>query len=366
MTVYKDNDVYVDDRGVQVKTYRRSFEYKDLTDGETKSVDDLMVEVEAHQFVNETSARRIGFIEGHFRDYEARNDNQRDYFAEHHPRMKGDHEYRTNTTFARNEDGAYTLCAIIPAKDEPVTKIIRAPDDRAAGREFARKKATVGKRAITRLRNKLDKRQSIGDPNCVLSRDEDFPLLAVLRRDKRVDLITAVLQYRQLVALCEAEPLKGQAYGGSDADPIEYLSKFEDGELIHTAKARRSNGSYNIPSVRARASVINDRGEQRTGRTESLHVKLNEDVLADYIDKKPVLARIRSALGPLLEPVEDAVLGGRTMQEVGEAEGLAGTAASLTGKGLVYRGLTVLDGFFGFKNLEGSNDNYLIIKKKIA
>ncbi|MEL4069957.1 hypothetical protein WKW50_07395 [Ochrobactrum sp. GPK 3] len=364
MRIQKAGDIYLNEIGSPVRSYQRSFEYRDISDGKLKAVDDLMLEIEAHQFVNETSARRIGFVDGHYRQYDASNDNSQEPVSEYHPRMKGDHEYRTDTRFARDGNGKYTLRAVEPTKEDEKPKIIRTPEDRAFGRDFAGNKRATEKRALTRLRKKIEKRQSIGDPNCVQSRDEDFPLLAVLRRDKRADLIAAVLQYRQLVALCESEPLKGQSYGGADGSATVFYSNFEDGELVHSSKVRRSKSAYDIPAVRIRASIINDRGEQASGRTESMHVKLNEDTLADYIDKKPVLARIRSALGALLDPVEDAVLGGQTLLAVGEAEGFKGTAASLAGKGLVYRGLTVLDGFFSHQKSKADNDNYRINNKK--
>nr|WP_312826047.1 hypothetical protein [Brucella anthropi] len=366
MRIQKAGDIYLNEIGSPVRSYQRSFEYRDISDGALKAVDDLMLEIDAHQFVNETSARRIGFVDGHSRQYDASNDNSQDPLNEYHPRMKGDHEYRTDTRFERDENGKYTLRAVVPTKEDEKPKIIRTPEDRASGRNFLATKKTKAERLRSRMRKKIEKRQSIGDPNCVQSRDEDFPLLAVLRRDKRADLIAAVLQYRQMVALCESEPLKGQSYGGADGSATVFYSNFEEGELVHSSKVRRSKSAYDIPAVRIRASVINDRGEQVSGRTESLHVKLNEDTLADYIDKKPVLARIRSALGALLDPVEDAVLGGQTLGAIGEQDGHSGRAAEISGKALVYRGLTVLEGFMGNMNLLPANNNYLTNNKKIA
>ncbi|MBC2887271.1 hypothetical protein H7Q97_17970 [Ochrobactrum sp. CM-21-5] len=366
MRIQKAGDIYLNEVGSPVRTYQRSFEYRDISDGKLKAVDDLMLEIDAHQFVNEISARRIGFVDGHSRQYDASNDNSQESLNEYHPRMKGDHEYRTDTRFERDENGKYTLCAVVPTKEDEKPKIIRTPEDRASGRDFFTTKTAKAERLRSRMRKKIEKRQSIGDPNCVQSRDEDFPLLAVLRRDKRADLIAAVLQYRQLVALCESEPLKGQSYGGADGSATVFYSNFEDGELVHSSKARRSKSAYDIPAVRIRASIINDRGEQVSGRTESMHVKLNEDTLADYIDKKPVLARIRSALGALLDPVEDAVLGGQTLGAIGELDGHSGRVAEISGKALVYRGLTVLEGFMGNMNLLPANNNHLTNNKKIA
>ncbi|PJR89967.1 hypothetical protein CN878_02720 [Ochrobactrum sp. 695/2009] len=369
MRIQKAGDTYLNEVGSPVRTYQRSFEYRDISDGKLKAVDDLMLEIDAHQFVNETSARRIGFVDGHHRQYDASNDNSQEPVSEYHPRMKGDHEYRTDTRFERDEDGKYTLRAVEPTKEDEKPKIIRTPEDRASGRDFSATKKAKAERLSSRIRKKIEKRQSIGDPNCVQSRDEDFPLLAVLRRDKRADLIAAVLQYRQLVALCESEPLKGQSYGDGSANGVNivYRSKTtDDGEIEYRSEVKKSQGSYSIPPRRILAAQVSDDGTVHGGRTESLHIKLNEDALADYIDKKPVLARIRSVLGALLDPVEDAVLGGQTMESIGKSNGQSGREAKSAGKALVYRGLTVLDSFLGYVHPSQSNDNLLREKRKLA
>ncbi|PWJ84875.1 hypothetical protein C7441_104143 [Pseudaminobacter salicylatoxidans] len=233
---------------------------------------------------------------------------------------------------------------------------------------------------------RINKRQSIGDPDCRPSENEDFPLLAVLRRDRRDDFIVAALAYRQLVALCESEPLKGQSYDAANGMEVERRSVLRDGvkevdaaaaegfkdgvvpggEIEYRSEIKRSKGAYNLPARRILAAVAANDGDPIIGRTRSLHTKLTVDTLADYIDKKPVLAKIRTALGGLRDPLEDAVLGGRTMQRIGEDEGFTGSAAPSVGKGLVYRGLVILDGFLGAKKYKPANDNYLIERRKIA
>src|SRR5690606_3031922 len=86
-------------------------------------------------------------------------------------------------------------------------------------------------RTATGVVVRRNKRQDIGDPDCRLSENEDFPLLAVLRRDRATNMIASVLAYRRLVALCESEPLKGQSYGDGNANGInvEYRSTLRDG-----------------------------------------------------------------------------------------------------------------------------------------
>lgn len=329
--------------------------------------------------------------------------------AEHKPRLKGDHPCRTTTKFQRNADGSFArddegyLVPIIPPKGERREKQEPTPEERAAGRERIAVKLKEEARAMAKINRQVvgrtatgitvrrGKRQDIGDPDCVQSRDEDFPLLAVLRRDRATSMIASVLAYRRLVALCEAEPLKGQSYGQTNGVEREYETRrmrgveevneahangfkgmcVPGGEIVYERRARKSDGAYDIPAVRKKAIDVDayfegEGGASKVGVTESLHIKLNEDTLADYIDSRPRLDKIRAALGPLLEPVEDAVLGGQTLRSIGERAGFTGVHASSAGNALVMQGLTVLDSFLGSRKFTPANDNYLIEHRKSA
>lgn len=326
--------------------------------------------------------------------------------AEHKPRLKGDHPYRTTTKFQRNPDGSLArdaegyLVPVIPPKDERHEKRESTPEEREAGRQRIAAKLKEEERAMTKLNRQVvgrtatgvavrrSKRQDIGDPDCRLSENEDFPLLAVLRRDKAHGMIASVLAYRRLVALCEAEPLKGQSYGDGSANGVnvEYRSILRDGvaevdaahaagfrgqrvpggEIEYGTQVKKDRGAYDIPAKRVIPAEVRDDGTPVGGRTESLHIKINEDTIADYIDSRPRLEKIRAALGPLLEPVEDAVLGGQTLRSIGERAGFTGVHANSAGNALVMQGLTVLDSFLGARKLTPANDNYLIEHRKSA
>jgi hypothetical protein len=305
----------------------------------------------------------------------------------------GDHPARGETRYVGDEFGKLIVDEDDVTGFKTIAKPVEVPmdrtttpEERAAGRGRARLKASMERRAIAKMRKKFEKRQSIGDPNCRPSENEDFPLLAVLRRDRRDNFIVAALAYRQLVALCESEPLTGQSYEASIGMEVERRSVLRDGvkevdaaaaegfksgvvpggEIEYRSEIKRSKGTYNLSARRILAAVAANDGDPIVGRTRSLHTKLNADTLTDYIDKKPVLTKIRAALGGLQDPLEDAVLGGRTMQAIGEAEGFSGSAAPSVGKGLVYRGLVILDGFLGAKKYRPANDNYLVERRKIA
>lgn len=305
------------------------------------------------------------------------------------PRLCGDHPYRTNTKFMRDSSGAFV-------RDDdghlvPTPQIKEANSARrifAVSRERAYDNADQERKDMAKERRRINKRQRIGDPSCEQSRDEDFPLLAVLRRDGNDEAIRVVSEYRRLAALCAAEPLKGIAYSSRQATglSVEYRSKkmdgvsevnlakragwkgdnVPDGEIEYDGRVRKSKGAHSLPPRRKVAIEYDDNCEAPTGRTESLHVKVTEDVLHERIDKYPLLLRIRSSLGPLVDLFEDAVLGGQTLQSIGERAGFRGRDAASAGKALVMQAVSTVDGFLGVKKYVAANDNYLIEYKKLA
>ncbi|MBO1040423.1 hypothetical protein [Brucella pituitosa] len=226
------------------------------------------------------------------------------------------------------------------------------------------------KAVATQLR-RIKQRQSIGDPAVPANDNEDFPLLAALRRDKLHGFIELVMQYRRLVAIAEAEPLKGQDYGydaglyaaqeskrlkGVEEVEVAAVRNWEGGvkggEIEYSGKLRRGKGAYALPAtrkvnVKVDAYFENDDGKvpiPKTGKTPSLSLKFTDDLLLEKIDTRPILAYLRSMLGPLIDPFEDAVLGGQTLTKIGEKEGAKGVQAPAVGRALVLRGLSAVQG----------------------
>lgn len=260
------------------------------------------------------------------------------------------HPYRTNTRF-RKVDGEWQ--PITEAIEQRTQRRWLMPEERANGRAQAASRAKAEKRDMAKISRAIAKRQDIGNPSIVQSRSEDFPLIEALRRDGQEALIKVVRRYRSLVALCEAEPLKGLDYSKADGGEIVRESKkltpeadideaaaskwtdIPDGELKVSTKIKKSKGAYPIPSRRTVVAANDNLPQSHVIRTESLHVKLTDEVLNEHIDAKPVLAELRTALGPLVEPFEDAVLGGKTYDEVGRLNGSAARYSLGVGKSLV-------------------------------
>ena len=111
------------------------------------------------------------------------------------------------------------------------------------------------------------------------------------------------------------------------------------GEIRYKEAFKLKGGTYSLPAQRAGVAM-----EENKVRNAPLAVKFNDKVLIAQIDAKPILAELRAALGPLLDPFEDAVLGGQTLTEIGDQEGIGPKGAAGAGKALVFRAMSALDG----------------------
>lgn len=229
-----------------------------------------------------------------------------------------------------------------------------------SSREAARARRETEKAAMALAKAALAARQGgKGDDYDGAANDnEGFPLLAILRRDGLQGSVRTVMAYRRMVALCEAQPLQGLAYSAKDGIGPEYRSSKLDGaadvdaehaanwprdsvpggEIRYKEVKKLKGGTFSLPAQRA--VVAND--ETRV-RTAPLAVRFSDRVLLSQIDSKPVLAALRAALGPLLEPFEDAVLGCQTFTSIGEREGFK-VKPDVAGKALVMRAIVAVEG----------------------
>src|SRR5690606_17152921 len=133
-----------------------------------------------------------------------------------------------------------------------------------------------------------------------------------------------------------------------------YKNGVPGGEIEYDGRVRKSKGAYSIPAKRKKPVDVDayfegEGGASKVGITESLHIKVTEDILLDRIDKFPLLMRIRSALGPLVDPFEDAVLGGQTLMKIGNDRGFIGKVSATAGKAVVMEAITTVEKFLGMK-----------------
>ncbi len=178
-----------------------------------------------------------------------------------------------------------------------------------------------------------------------------WPLLDKLKRDGLHEHAEIVEQYYGLVALMEANPLQGQSPSRSDSFVCEERSSIDDDDVDVAAAAnwpskQVKGGDLERKGIRQRAKAPGtaSRARQTDEKTvvvmRDMSVKFDERVLIAQIDNRNTMPRLRAALGPLVGPFEDAVLGGSTFGEIGEARHYKGKQAEAAGKVLV---MTALD-----------------------
>ena len=186
------------------------------------------------------------------------------------------------------------------------------------------------------------KRKAANDNRELLS----WPLLAYLHRQGRRDDAEIVENYYGLVALMEAEPLQGQAPTRSDGLTHEARSSIDKDAVDKAAAAGWPSGNVPNGSIcykEERQLVKAPGGSSRARPTDEdtktvmrpMALRFTERTLIAQIDMRGVLPRLRAALGPLVAPFEDAVLGGMTFGSLGEARHFKGKQAEAAGKALV-------------------------------
>ena len=163
-----------------------------------------------------------------------------------------------------------------------------------------------------------------------------WPLGKALKTDEQRRLLKAAAAYRRLYEYSNAT---GVLRGSDLGDGIYRLDQRTwvrpDGEIVYKGARMITSGD---PDPLAPT-------QSGAGEKKPVAKKWNGDVaLIAKMDARPLLAEIEVRVGPLLQPVEQAVLGGWTLEAIGRHE--AGYAdkqrASAVGKALVYRALAVI------------------------
>ena len=230
------------------------------------------------------------------------------------------------------------------------------PDERAAARQRLQVKRDAEAKRMAAVRVKLDARQAIGDPACEANDNEDIPLLKTLRKAGDAGRVSMVMKYRSLVALCAAEPLQGQTLPTKQVTGVENETRkmrgVEDveraaadgfkndrvagGEITYKGVRKPKGGRHSSPATRKVAA-----NDNTTASSAPVARRFSDDVLIAQIDAKPFLAELQAAMGPLIEPFEDAVLCGATLGDVGRATG-ATVKPEIAGKALVFSAMDAL------------------------
>ena len=165
-----------------------------------------------------------------------------------------------------------------------------------------------------------------------------WPLAKALRADGEPWLLAIAAGWRRIDELANSGELRGTALGDTAFQVDQRIWVRPDGAIIYKGARTLTGGDPQpIPAMMTAGAAVRRVPEKWNGDAP-LHAR---------IDASRMLVHIHTALGPLLQPTEDAVVSSWTLEAIGRREGYTDKPrACAVGKALVYRGLAALGDIF--------------------
>lgn len=174
--------------------------------------------------------------------------------------------------------------------------------------------------------------------------NQAWPLLKALRQDGESDLIAIAERYRQLWDAASNVPL-GTAQPNDLFVVPRYAKRDDpDNRTRGALETSHAGGEFAGGKVMRETGQIAERRIVDEARNPERHATARirtyrgENGLVAIIDARRDMARLHGALGPLVEPFEEAVIHSATLVEIGQARGI-GQHASGAGKMAVMIGM---------------------------
>jgi len=219
-------------------------------------------------------------------------------------------------------------------------------------------------RRVAKAARRLIRRQSIGDPRAD-NDNQSWPLAEQLRRDGNDVLLHVAERYRTIYNAAKFEPRLVGTMPDDFWSTEQYHSiNSKTGRLKRDGEKRGKtaaltpvdDGTYKADAVTEdRWSELVANGPVTFARRPSTPVMRKwhgDDALIAAIDAKPMLYRLQGALGPLVDPFEDAVIGDMTLTEIGRGMNAGVRGESAAGKVLVMLGLETIQKEFSLIDRE--------------
>ncbi|MBN9138863.1 hypothetical protein [Phyllobacterium sp.] len=231
----------------------------------------------------------------------------------------------------------------------------RLPEERSLSRARIEIKSKVERLLMDRERARIVMRQSIGRLRYREANDNiDLPIVKLLKTEGEADFLKLVLSYRKLVRDCAYE-LRGQDIPAGTS------------QLVHKGKLDETTGKIDYKGVklitgkRALVATSATTATPTTAETSNPAKKKakpvakpwnGDDAMNAAIDGRKTLERLHAALGPLVEPFEEAVLDSATLRDIGERYGCGNDkAAKGGGRAMLWLALVTLQEAWGGTNL---------------
>lgn len=216
------------------------------------------------------------------------------------------------------------------------------------------------------LRDALIRRQAVGGVGPVAANDNQaWPLAQWLRKDDNDVLLAVAERYRAVYDAAHTEvPIVGAMPDDTYAVEQKHSVNRKTGVLKRNGPKRGKNapladdGSYKVIPLTDAVRAEIDSGTSTFKRKPAARAmrRWNGDRLINAaIDSRGTLYRLQRALGPLIEPFEDAVLHGETLAAIGEGRGAGTKSAGTAGRVLVVMGLEVVQREFREMDREDGN-----------
>lgn len=187
-------------------------------------------------------------------------------------------------------------------------------------------------KAVKRQKARIAARQSIGDgwDGRADNDNVNWPLVKALFAEGNHDLVKYAIRYRQIEASATSgAQLTGQTPTDGDYLVVAHETAFNNnGEIVY-GKVRRSRSADAIGSTPPRQA---NRATETTMKPSGpVPKKWNGDAKVNaMLDDRVLLARLRARLGVIVEPFEELVLHGATLEKVGRSMGAGNVRAAMS------------------------------------
>lgn len=169
-----------------------------------------------------------------------------------------------------------------------------------------------------------------------------WPLATALIREGNTELLKAAMFYRKVHGTAKSDArLGGSSVSLGDGVAIDQRQWVKPNGQVAYKGVRAVSSDEPETSARKKAQTCSDTPEKaETGYTNVPKAWKGDEPVNNMIDAKAQLAGLQSILGPLVEPLEMAVIDGATYQAIGNASGVSDrSGASAAGRAIVHMAL---------------------------
>ncbi|MBZ9943455.1 hypothetical protein LB533_20425 [Mesorhizobium sp. BR1-1-13] len=174
----------------------------------------------------------------------------------------------------------------------------------------------------------------------------NWPVGKALLAEGNTDLLKYALAYRKIYDMAKGEVLIG--IKGQPAPDMQVVRQSwvdgKTGEIKYGGEIRIKSAPADVAPTRSTPT----NSESKKNAAPVPRPWTGDRAINDTIDAREMLPRLQAAVGSILEPFEMAIVDCATLQEVGNAAGVANRGGAMAaGRAIVHMGLMAVSGLFG-------------------